>query len=365
VQNPDKFSDHEIVRAEPLPDQRVPVTEYLKLVMPGMGIEHLGRTDMLQLGQYGELSPSSLFFHTVHHCFQNHYPLALRPEVLMYLVLSEVATTVNMYPEVYRHLFTTSSEKVRIDVRNDDLVMGSPNSPWHEVLGTFGVELRKLIPGSLMSSFLPRFSTATYETIVASTVVLMSAVREFYDFHTHTMCGLPKIRLLGNAADYTLLREAIEGLSVPFEDHLGEYFRHLLPVVRKIEMQALGEPVDEEFWRSLYQFDSDSGADTFNGWISAFVNYIQTSPEAAYRNEPAKEGALMVKENFDWERPPSFGRGGIDIGAVPAQISWTPFIWRYYGAEHPMRFVAGILGIDDFEGFATPALSYAVGHAAS
>ena len=359
LQDYGRFSHGQLVVPQPLPDQTCLVSDYLGVVMPNVRIECLGRPSMLQLRrEYEQLGPTSLFFDTVHHCFQQHYPLALRPEVLMHLIVQEVATTINLYPDDYRHLFTASEKKTRIDVRHDGLVLGNAQSPWHEVLEMFNLNLREHIPSDLAPSFLPPFSTATQETMAASTVAFMSAVQEYYDFHTHTMCGLPQVRLLGEAGDYTKLREAAENLSKHFAKHLGRYFSVLLPILRTIEQQAQGGPLDKQFWKSLYQFSSESGADVFN--------YIQIAPSAAYRDEPATAGKIEQKadELFDWSPEAQHFVPGINVGSVPSQVSVAPFQWHYFDQVLPMQFVGGVLGIDNVDGYATPALSYAVAHTA-
>ena len=190
----------------------------------------------------------------------------------------------------------------------------------------------------------------------------MSAVREYYDYHTHTLCGLPEIRLLGNIEDYQRLRESAERLAENFQVHLGPYFTNLIPVLKELEQQALGREIDKQFWSSLYKFSSESGTDSFNGWISAFINYIQTAPQKARDERPAKPGIIRVKDAsvFDWKKEPNFQNRGIDLGSVPAQISFAPFTWHYLGKQHLMNFVGGVLGIDDVDGYATPALSFAV-----
>ncbi|KKP67337.1 MAG: hypothetical protein UR66_C0004G0085 [Candidatus Moranbacteria bacterium GW2011_GWE1_35_17] len=354
--------DSAYINPNPLSEEMKPTAEYLATVMPGAKIEYLGRPNFCY--PWGVYYPTSLFFLSVHQCFKDHCPLALRPEVLMYLIVNEVATTVNLHPEHYRHLFSTSNEKVRIDIRNDALRKGNPNSPWHQVLEQFDIKLRDHVPSNLMPNFLPLFSTSTSETNATTMVAFMSTVRKFYDFHTKTMCGLPRVRLLGEAADYSKLCESAERLSSSFQDHLGSYFNSLLPVLRKIEQQASGEPLDTQFWSSLYKFNSESGTDLFNGWIAAFVNYVQTAPQEAYGNRPADAGTIHPKHEtlYDWEKEPNFRNYGIAVGSIPTQISVAPFIWHYFEEELPMQFVGGVLGVDNVDGYATPSLSYAVVH---
>jgi len=71
LQDYGRFSHGQLVVPQPLPDQTCLVSDYLGVVMPNVRIECLGRPSMLQLRrEYEQLGPTSLFFDTVHHCFQ-------------------------------------------------------------------------------------------------------------------------------------------------------------------------------------------------------------------------------------------------------------------------------------------------------
>ncbi len=353
----------QIIVPVPAPAAARPVAEFLGLVCPDAKIEHLGRAEMVELGY--EVKPSSLFFQAVHEAFSNHYPLALRPEVLMYLITSTVAETVRRHPEEYRHLFTTSDDKQLIEVYHDGLVRGDASSPWHEVFPMFNAGLREKTPAGIMEHMLPGFSTATPETDAASMVCFMDAASKFYDYLTHTMCGIPEIRLLGTPEDWQKLKTSASMLAEVFSKHLGLYFQYLLPVLATIAGQANGAPQDDEFWSSIYKFESESGTDTFNGWISAFLNYIQTPEVEGTKYTEARNGQLVQKADdlFDWKDEGDgnrLGMKGLPSGCAPSHVSVTPFKWNYYGTMIEMSFAGGVLGVDSEDGYITPALSYAV-----
>lgn len=365
------------IKAEAIPAGRVPVEDYLGTCLPGINIEHIHATDLpgaiVPESPHG-IPPTSLFYHTVHTCFSEHYPLALRPEVLWGLILNEIATCVKLNPDTYRDLFTTAKDLTEIHIQNDMLVRGDPGSPWHLVASQFEEALHELIPDkSLMRDMLPPFTTETTVTRAASMVAFMAAASPFYDFHTHTMCGIPKIRLLGSSEDYDRLLSGAKALAPRFKAHLGSYFDHLIPVLTKLVKQAAGAPIDKTFWESIYKFRSGSGSDTFNGWISAFINYIQ-EPEMAgeYGDEATGAGHLVPKNEtaYDTLNMPKSSRWympGIDLGSVPTGIYTCPFKWHYLeGMRHPdsgvyeMLFTGGVLSVSVENGYLTPGLSFGV-----
>ncbi|MFC1638657.1 DUF4419 domain-containing protein [Patescibacteria group bacterium] len=346
-----------VVRPKDTPSARIGVNDYLGAVLPGRRVIKTGREEMIRI--YRRPQPTSLFFQAVHKCFRDHHPLALRPEVLMHIIVNEVATTVNLHPDDYRHLFTTAEEgKTRIDTG----VSPWDDNGWRDNLDEYGEKLREAVPAGIMEHLLPEFSTHTPESRAASMVAFMDAAKEFYDYHSHTRCGIPEIRLLGTVEDYYMLLHAAQSLSERFEKHLGEYFRHLLPVLKTIATQAAGDEPDDGFWKSIYKHYSGSGTDTLNGWITTFVNYVQTAP-SSYRGTA---GELTVKKAvaYDWEQnceTDEHNMKGIELGSVPSQVSTAPFTWHHLdGTESKMLFAGGVLGVDELDGAMMPVLSYAV-----
>lgn len=356
----DRHHRGSIVRTQPIPENRIGVADFVSVILPGHEIEHLGRTQMLRLGY--KVAPSSLFFAAVHECFSKHHPLALRPEVLMFLIAHEIATTVKLHAEHYRALFTTSDEVVRIDVRHDGLRRGDPLSPWQEAIPMFRDALEARVPGTIIQDMLPELSTSSLEADVASLIAFMDAASPFYDYHAHTMCGIPQIRLLGEPSDYDALLSSAQALAPRFSDHLGPYFTHLMPVLEVLADQAHGASLDEHFWSSIYKHASMSGTDNFNGWLTAFVNYVQDAPDCRGGKAELRQ---KDPELFDWANQNSSGwcMPGLALGSVPSQISKVPFTWHYFGTTLPMFFLGGVLGVDNDDGYVTPNLSYAVVHA--
>jgi hypothetical protein len=326
----------------------------VKCVFPGQPIEHLARGLSGVPNRHGyKVVPSSAFFSTAYTAFDQHHAFGLRPEVLMYLVNSVIAETVRRHPEDYRHLFTTSPEKIKIMVRHDGLRLGDPNSPWGEAIPLVDAALRPHIPSGIMESMLPSLSTATLESSVASLIAFMDAASPYYSYGFQTMCGIPRIELFGEAADYRKVFLSASSLATEFPKHLGNYFANLLPVLDTIATTAETGKVDEDFWSSIYKHHSGSGTSRFSGWLSAFIWYVQKHD---YKKKTCE---LVVKEqsNLLWHDKQ---HRGVDTGSEPAHITRVPFVWEYFGKELKMHLIGGVLGVDVDEGALTPKLSYGV-----
>jgi hypothetical protein len=338
---------------------RVQLKTFVEILFPGRRIEHLGRSTMANVNPYGRtLTVSSLFFQTVHEAHAWHHALGLRPEVLMYLITSVIAETVRRHPDDYRDLFTASAHKIDIKVRHDKLMQGDADSPWDEAIALFAEALRACVPSRIMRQMVPELSTATAESDTAALIAFMDTAQPYYDYYTYTLCGIPRIVLFGEAADYRRVVIAAKELAGVFQKHLATYFANLLPVLDTIATAAEGGRVDETFWGQIYKHYSASGSHRFSGWISSFLWYVHNADWAT------KTNPLVVKDQMlvDWR---SIGRqGGLDSGSEPTHVASVPFTWNYLGKALPMRFIAGILGVETVDGALTPALSYGVLRAA-
>jgi hypothetical protein len=326
---------------------------FVTQLFPGNRIEHLGRPEMWRLG-FGGPGPSSLFFQTVHAAYAGHHALGLRPDVLMYLITSVVAETVRRHPNDYRELFTTQAAKARIEIRHDALEPGNSDSPWDEAIELFDQALRPHVPTRIMSQLLPELTTAGREAQLASLIAFMDAASPYYDYSCMTLCGIPRIVLFGDVADYRRLVAAATELAELFRRHLARYFEHLLPVLQAICRTAETGQVDADFWSRIYKHSHGSGSDHFSGWTSAFLWYVHHKDWSARTSPLVEKG----EDKADWRRLERYH--GLESGHEPTHVSSVPFTWHYRRKELPMRFIGGILGIEVAEQALTPVLSYGV-----
>ncbi len=320
---------------------------------------------------------SSLFLNTVHYCFTNHHPLGIRPEALMWMVLHEIGICVRQNPETYRYLFTDSAEKKLIDVQvNDiDIAQFDQAEAWATGIGLLHKGLESQMPSDLLKFMLPEISTHDLASQTASIVAVLDAASPFYDMLMRVCCGIPSIRLFGTPEDYDNILSACTKLSGYFSEHLGLYFKNLLPVLQEIADTVAGrKEVDNFFWASIYNHYSGSGVDDMDGWITSFVNYKFHTGTPYPKPENLYDWKVNLKRQYG---------EGIHREDIPAHLSSVPFVLNYgknhghqstgefagrnfkadnggNGANFDCRLVGGFLGVDDVDGFATPVLSYSV-----
>jgi hypothetical protein len=311
-------------------------------------LHYASRTKYHTVGGYGfGETGASLAVQTVHNCYDRHIGLRLSPDVLWYMIVSEVATHVKANAGQYASLFTqTPGAKQLIEVRDDSLRYDGP-SDWGHTIELFRDPLRAAVTDRTMGLFLPSFSTASVEAETALLVCFMDAASPYYEYRASTMCGIPAIELEGTNEDWRTLLAGAEALVGEFPT-LAAYFGDLLPVVAEIVDTATGGQVDENFWRSLYKQEGGSGGPYINGWINALFAHIRT-PEGLVPKDDYYGHSM-----FDWRKV----RTHTDM--FPAHLSQVPFVWNYFGAKYDMAFAGGVLGVDHVGDTLQPQLGFAV-----
>ena len=260
----DLRDSHGPVTEAAAPAGRMPTAWFVQRLFPGQRIEYLARAESANLGFYhpAAIGSSSLFFQTVHAAYAGHHALGLRPEVLMYLIAAVVAETVRRHPQDYRDLFTTQAGKLAVEVRHDQLSQGDADSPWDEAIELFEDALRPHVPSRVMSQLLPELTTAGRELRIAALIAFMDAASPYYNFFVMTLCGIPRIVLFGETADYRRLVAAATELAGTFRRHLALYFENLLPVLQTIAGAAETGRVDPDFWGQISTSTTTAAAPT-------------------------------------------------------------------------------------------------------
>jgi len=229
--------------------------------------------------------PQDSFLYMVRDCYSAHHAVKVNPHDLWYVVLCEIATTMNANSDAFRDIFTTSSEKTEIIVETSD----STHLPLDAIIN----QLRHHVPGDV-ELFIPEFTTHTRGSRLACYAAFADAVKSYYSYGT-LLCGLPAVEFGGTKADWELfgsnlthialmLKPIIDGLSQPGHDGWGRgdaanvssaYFHRVISRVEQV--CELFDGGSEQFVRDFYSHrnvGSGSQKDV-SGWIADF--YVNTT----------------------------------------------------------------------------------------
>lgn len=116
----------------------------------------------------------------------------------------------------------------------------------------FADEIEKRTVSDVRNWLEPNFSTTTLDDKTIGRVVLMSAMKKFFDYtEMMCVCGIPNVTLEGTLEDWRDIRVRTEKL---FEYGLEEWGNKLLHIIDKFIESYQGN-VDKEFWGSIITYN--------------------------------------------------------------------------------------------------------------
>jgi hypothetical protein len=292
------------------------------------------------------------FLMAAHVAFDQHYPLVFGPDDVWALICAGVARHVNAEAESLRGRIVRHEGVRRLTVRRDDFGRFGPNR-WDEVVAAFAEQIRAEA-GLLPAAVTTRFSTTGPVEETVFSIALMDAVQQYFSFDVLTLCGIPRITLLGTADDWETLRERAR---LFHEFDLGWWLAPLDEVLGRIVDTARGE-VDVPFWQSLVKVRDESGGTAVTGWINVLFPYLDQDDH----DGAGVAGKVRNRTVAAWAAAGSdSGVAGPDIGAFGSGTASVPVQWQYLDESVAMELVGGFIGVSQGEdGALRPAMGWAM-----
>lgn len=265
------------------------------------------------------------FVQAAHLAFDRHYELVLSPDDVWLCIAQGFAQHIDLNAEQLRDRFVRHEGKAEIVVRRDDFVKGSSANDWPSVFGAFSDAIAGHV-GKQRDLVVAGFSTTGPIEKAASEIVLMSAMRHYFDLILLTLCGIPRITLLGSHEDWRSIERRASMLS---EYGLEHWVRELAPLLAELSAAAAGR-ADRALWQSFYRYESRSGKSAVTGWINVLFPYVRVQGSDRLTPNPH-----LRWRNGDGPEPEEF----------PTGLAIAPFTWDYLGRKLPMDFVAGFVAV--------------------
>jgi hypothetical protein len=288
--------------------------------------------------------PSNPLIAALDAAYRWHYPVVLSPDAVWLTIAQGLARHTRLNAQSLRDKFVTHVGQEELIVDRADLVPGSPENPWTEVLAEFSRRVRDRIGAERHELFVADFSTTTATTRAAMEVVLFDAMQPYFLYKTRMLCGIPQVILEGTPEDWHAMAERV----ARFTDlGLSWWVKPLRPVLLSIAESAAGRP-DRDFWKAMVSTEEVCGREYVDGWVQLLFPYLkQDGDPASFR-----------------QSPPSVGGAGTDPQAFPNGYSEVSFQLQQ-GIEGPtrdMKFVGGLLGVaqDDDTLALRPEIGWAV-----
>ena len=292
--------------------------------------------------------------------FAQHLPLSLTPDHLWTVIAQGFARHVDQHSEELRHHFVDHEGTKEIRIREDSMVKGDTPKKWEELIfPAFSEAIEKnMNNGEAYETLAGRFfSTTTTTAQAASEIVLMTAMKGYFEYTMVTACGIPKIRLEGTRDDWVALRGRTQKLAqwmMPGHTHGELWIQDIIVPILNEFIDAYDGKINYCFWQTMVKFrrtGNGSGSyDFLSGWLPTLFPYLN------------KEG--MVQPNpflRSWEESASALHKGPEPNDIPGQLSSVPVMWEYYQLEFPLHFHAGFRGVtQEADGTLAPVLGWFV-----
>lgn len=277
------------------------------------------------------------FVYTVHLAFQNHLTLVIKPTDIWQTILFTLSNHIADHAESLRSLFVTFDGKQQITVNRDDWSgLEHTKQEWESVVQEITDKLAQQMSNttaSFVDAFIGDFPTvSTIDTRILSKLSLMSSMQHYFNYVVETLCGIPKVEMLGTIADWEMLNSKLDQLDLLnplFQDKLVKWHQSLKYIVNKMIDSRKGS-VDVTFWKSFYKYRSGSGGNRFDGIILYLFNHPEATAIELLRQE-------AEDDSEDGEHQLYFS----GIQSVPDGLVKIPFEWKTMNGDQQLDIYAG------------------------
>ncbi|WPB78320.1 DUF4419 domain-containing protein [Archangium violaceum] len=278
----------------------------------------------------------------VHMAFSEHRPLVLSPDIIWVTIAQGLALHVVQNAEALRFDLVRHQGKKRLVVPRMAWDFSSAEF-WNEVVDDFSA-LIKEESTAMHDLMVCDFSTTGTVERVVSQVVLMDALREYFDYVIMCICGIPTVTLEGTPADWSRLREKAAQLS---RYGLDWWIQHLLPICDQFVRASQGN-ADRAFWKNIYKPKEIYGGDVINGWICKLFPFLRNGNTGQYDvRSPVFESDDSADDEGDsrFAPPP----GWIQSKDLPTGLSRVPLLLQMGTSEgtkqRNLALTAGFVGV--------------------
>lgn len=217
-----------------------------------------------------EPSKNGLVF-TAIKAYSTHHHLRIRPEDVWFAIISQFSFYVNAHSEELRSHFVNFEGKQNLTV---DFSKGNR---YTVDFADFANTMSHLIDenvsdAELRAWVMPAFSTTTDNDKVIASIMLMGITKSYFEYSCRMGCGLPSVTLLGDKADWELIRKRVDKLKAYGEE--PRHFRKLLKPILSRFVKSFDHPESDDiidFWQRIAHYKrGSSGPSYYSGWITAF-----------------------------------------------------------------------------------------------
>jgi hypothetical protein len=212
---------------------------------------------------------SNSFVHTIREAYNQHRALVIRPDDVWLAILIQFSSFVNANAKALQSQFVCHQGKRELTV-----VFGDRHKVDFGRMASMmtGAIKENLLDPALCDWILPNFTTTTADDTTVCCIAMMATMKEYFSYKFQLLCGIPRVTLDGEKADWEKILARLEKLKGYGLQTIAWY--HLLSPVIVQFIKAFDAPHDAknlDFWRRVVHYESEGSGSTYlGGWITAF-----------------------------------------------------------------------------------------------
>ena len=156
--------------------------------------------------------------------FAEHRPLLLTPDAIWMAIAQGFAQHINNNAQRLRYQFVSHPNKRELKVAVEKLV---DNQDWQQAVELWSKQINDDVKVDIADLMVCDFSTTTPIIRTASQVVMMDALKQYFNYQLYAICGIPWIIVRGSVDDWKKIRKRVEIIS---EYDLDWWTKRLLPI---------------------------------------------------------------------------------------------------------------------------------------
>lgn len=278
------------------------------------------------------------FINAVYHAYNYHARLVLRPDDVWTCIETQFSLYMNKHAETLRPKFVKHEGQKELCVT----IPGSLRTADYSVFARAMIEKihASLVDDTVREWLMPDFTTTTLNDRTVASVIVMSAMQQYFTYKCCLQCGIPEVTLLGVLEDWQKLRAKVDKLlEYDVGGEMKQWHAWLAAVLDEFVASYRGE-VNLDFWdRVCHWSGGGSGPSWLGGWLPVFSRF------AANGNVIKSSSSPYTSPNIPWKGA-SFTQPMpvIDSADIAGGVVSVPVTVDDNGVQSKTRMFAGQIG---------------------
>jgi hypothetical protein len=282
---------------------------------------------VLQVSRENACAPAlgNGFAGTAFAAYNAHHNLVLSPDHVWVAITTAFANYVDRNAEEMRDYFVNFDGKKQIVVRGVGTIT---TADYDSLISQISDQVDRNTKDDVREWLECDFTTTSKLDRTVSKVVLMGAMKHYFNYKISLLCGLPSVTLKGTLEDWKEVRRRVDRIGTYGRKDLDQW-AEVLGFVLDEFVNAYQGKVDKDFWnRIAHERSGGSGPTYLGGWILAFIPFTDS-------------GDFVLNPLAEIKRTHKYGE--MDTNDVPPSAVEVPVTIDDNGTMYQTIFYAGAL----------------------